>query len=144
MSDDKTKVSESVEATEDSPAPKEPKQTSAKSAGAKPTKAKIAHDSVVGAGDTDPIRYSSAKPTANRKVLTVLHLQRRLVAEGFHEANSSSGGHYDANTRRAVEQYQESLGAEATGVLTRDQFADLFEGDPNVTVEVDTPFDHTI
>lgn len=145
MSDDKTKVSEPVEAADvDSPTPKGPKQTSAKSAGAKPAKATIAHDAVVGAGDTDPIRYSSAKPSQNHKVLTVLHIQRRLVQEGFHEAEASGGGDYDIHTQRSVSQYQESIGAEPTGVLTRDQFAELFAEDPNVTVDIDTHFDHTI
>lgn len=144
MSDDKTKVSEPVEAAEvNSPTPKGPKQTSAKSAGAKPSKA-IAHDAVYGAGDTDTIRYSSAKPSQNHKVLTVLHIQRRMVQEGFHEAEASSGGDYDELTRRSVAQYQESIGAEPTGVLTRDEFAELFDGDPNVTVEIDTPFDHEV
>ena len=66
-----------------SPSPVEPKQTSAKSAGARPAKV-IAHDAVVGDGETDPVFYSKAKvpgPKENRKSLTVLHVQRRLTAE---------------------------------------------------------------
>lgn len=130
-----------------SPAPKEPKQTSAKSAGAKPAKAKIAHNAVVGAGDTDPVLYSKARVpgrTENRKSLTVLHIQRRLMDEGFPEAASAPGGQYEALTTRAVSQYQESIGAEPTGLLTREQFADLFEGDPNVEVMIDTHYDHAV
>lgn len=150
MSDDKTtsKISEPVEAADtDAPAPKEPKQTSAKSVGAKPAKAKIAHNAVVGAGDTDIVLYSKAHvpgPKENRKSLTVLHIQRRLMDEGFPEAASAPGGHYEALTTRAVSQYQEKLGAEPTGVLTREQFVNLFNDDPNVTVQVDTHFDHTV
>ncbi len=133
MTTKKTSVSSSDE---------EPKQASAKPAGAKPAARVIAHDSVVSGGDTDPIKYSSAKPSYQKRVLTVLHLQRRLAAEGFAEAASAPGGQYDELTKRAVAAYQKSLDAPATGVLTREQFADLFEGDPNVEVSIDTPADH--
>lgn len=153
MSDDKTpEISETEEPTATvsdpkpvSPAPKEPKQTSAKSVGAKPAKAKIAHNAVVGAGDTDPILYSKARvpgPRENRKSLTVLHIQRRLMDEGFAEAASAPGGNYEVLTTNAVRKYQTKLGAEPTGVLTREQFVGLFEGDPNVTLQLDTHYDH--
>ena len=153
MSDDKTpKLSEAAEsktAPTDlepvSPAPKEPKQASAKSVGAKPAKAKIAHDAVVGAGETDTVAYSKAKvpgPKDNRKSLTVLHIQRRLMAEGFAEAASAPGGAYDILTQRSVAQWQEREGYDVTGVLTRDQFDELFEGDPNVTIVQDSHEDH--
>jgi len=152
MSDKTPEISEPVKlkaevSVPDSPAPKEPKQTSAKSVGAKPAKAKIAHNAVVGAGDTDPVLYSKARvpgPRENRKSLTVLHIQRRLMDEGFNEAASAPGGHYEALTTSAVTKYQESIGAEATGVLTREQFADLFQDDPNVSVSIDTHEDHTV
>lgn len=127
-----------------SPEPKEPKQTSAKSAGAKPATRKIAPGQVVGSGETDPIKYSSAKPSWQRKVLTVLHVQRALAELGFSEASSSPGGTYDALTRSAVSKYQASLGEAETGVLTRDQFAALFEGDPNVDVAMDSHEDHAV
>lgn len=123
----------------------EPKRTSAKSAGAKPARRKIAHDAVVGGGDTDQVVYSKARvpgPTENRKSLTVLHIQRRLADEGYAEAASAPGGRYEALTTSAVRGYQKSLGEPATGLLTREQFADLFEGDPNVTVFIDTHEDH--
>lgn len=150
MSEDKsTKNSDAAKPTSAtvSPAPKEPKQDSAKPAGAKPAKAKIARDAVVGAGETDPVMYSKAKVpgrTEGRKSLTVLHIQRRLMDEGFAEAASAPGGQYEALTTRAVQAYQESIKAEPTGVLTRNQFAELFEGDPNVSVTIDTHFDHTV
>ena len=130
-----------------SPAPVEPKQTSAKSVGAKPITESVAPYAVIGTGDTDPIAYSKAKVpgrTESRKSLTVLHLQRRLAEEGFAEAASAPGGRYETLTTRAVSQYQESIKAEPTGVLTREQFAKLFEGDPNVTVAIDTHADHTV
>jgi hypothetical protein len=142
MSDDKTTEPEAKTSV---PSPdEEPKQASAKPAGAKPATRKIAPGSVVSGEDTDPIKYSSARPSYNKRVLTVLHLQRRLVEEGFVEAASAPGGHYETLTTRSVQQYQQSLDAEPTGVLTREQFAGLFEGDPNVTVSIDTPADHTV
>lgn len=149
MSDDKTPELSDAKASDTEPVSpaKEPKQSSAKTVGAKPATRKIAHDSVVGDGETDPIYYSKARPfgrAGNRKSLTVLHLQRRLTAEGFAEAQSAPGGAYEVLTTRAVTQYQESLGAEPTGVLTREQFDELFRDDPNVTVHQDSHEDHAV
>lgn len=148
MTDDKKLTAKAKPADTEpvSPSPVEPKQASAKSAGARPAKV-IAHDAVVGDGETDPIYYSKArKPgrTENRKSLTVLHIQRRLTAEGFAEAQSAPGGAFEVLTERAVSQWQEARGDEATGVLTREQFDALFEGDPNVEVIQDTHKDHDI
>lgn len=149
MSDSKTPTEPvevpSPETSVDSATVEEPKPSSAKKAGAKPTKRSIAPGAVVGGGPTDPVQYSKARipgPTEGRKSLTVLHLQRRLAEEGFSEAASAPGGRYEVLTQSAVSKYQESLGAEVTGVLTREQFADLFDGDPNVTVSIDTHADH--
>jgi len=142
MSDDKTTPETSV-----SPSNEEPKQTSAKSAGAKPAKRKIAHNAVVSGGDTDPIVYSKARkpsPTGNRKSLTVLHVQRALADLGYADAQSAPGGRWEALTERAVTLWQADRGDTVTGVLTREQFADLFEGDPNVDVTIDTAFDHEV
>jgi peptidoglycan hydrolase-like protein with peptidoglycan-binding domain len=144
MSDDKTPKVEPLDTSVSSP-DEEPKQTSAKSVGAKPAKRKIAHNAVVGGGETDPVLYSKARVpgrTENRKSLTVLHIQRRLTDEGFSDAQSAPGGRYEALTTRAVSLWQESRKEPATGVLTREQFADLFEGDPNVTVTIDSHEDH--
>lgn len=148
MTDDKKLTAKAKPADTEpvSPSPVEPKQTSAKSAGARPATV-IAHDAVVGDGETDPVYYSKAKvpgPKENRKSLTVLHVQRRLTAEGFAEAQSAPGGAYEVLTTRAVTQWQESRGEDATGVLTRDQFDALFEGDPNVTVHQDSHEDHAV
>lgn len=146
MSDDKTpKTSAAKPAPKTvSPEPEEPKQTSAKSAGAKPATREIAPGQVVGSGDTDTIRYSSAKPSSLKKVLTVLHVQRALAELGFSEAESAPGGQYEALTTSAVRKFQASRDEDETGLLTRDQFAYLFEGDPNVTVEMDTHEDHAV
>lgn len=102
----------------------------------------IQHNAVVGGGDTDAIKYSSAKPSHQKKVLTVLHVQRALMDRGYAEASSAPGGWYETLTTRAVQEYQRDRGEEPTGKITRDQFADLFEGDPNVTVSMDTHADH--
>ena len=130
-----------------SPVDEEPKQTGAESVGAKPATSKIAHDAVVGTGDTDAVYYSKARVpgrTEPRKSLTVLHIQRRLTDLGFDEAQSAPGGRFEALTTAAVRKYQDSRGDELTGVLTRQQFEDLFEGDPNVTVTLDTQEDHQV
>ena len=130
-----------------SPVDEEPKPTGAESVGAKPATGKIAHDAVVGTGDTDAVYYSKAKVpgrTEPRKSLTVLHVQRRLTDKGFHEAQSAPGGRFENLTTAAVRKYQDSRGDEITGVLTRQQFEDLFENDPNVTVTLDTTEDHQV
>lgn len=153
MTEDTSKAkasTNSVEAAEPatakpvSPEPKEPKATSAKSSGAKPAARVIAPGQVVGSGDTDPIKYSSAKPSYQKKVLTVLHVQRRLAEEGYAEAASAPGGQYETLTKRAVTAYQVARGEAQTGVLTRAQFEALFEGDPNVTLTMDTHEDHRV
>lgn len=145
MSEDKTTAkAEDKTKTSGSPDEQEPKQASAKPAGAKPAKA-IARNAVVSSGDTDPVLYSKAKVpgrTEGRKSLTVLHIQRRLMDEGYPEAASAPGGRYEELTTRAVAAYQRDRAEEPTGILTRAQFADLFEGDPNVTVTIDTVGDH--
>lgn len=119
----------------------------AKVAEAKPApeaapKRKIAHNAVVGGGETDPIKYSSAKPSHQKKVLTVLHLQRALMDRGYAEASSAPGGWYEVLTTRAVQAYQRDRGEEPTGKITRAQFEDLFVDDPNVTLSMDTHADH--
>ncbi len=91
--------------------------------------------------------YSRARvpgPTENRKSVTVLHIQRRLAEEGYAEAASAPGGRYEALTLAAVSKYQADRKEPVTGTLTRDQFAALFEGDPNVTATVDSHEDHAV
>ena len=83
-----------------------------------------------------------------------LQLARVMVQIGVHEAFQRAlaelgfpigapTGRYDNTTRDAVISYQASLGGVATGLLSRDQFSALFEGDPNVTVFIDTHVDNT-
>ena len=127
------------------PAPKEPKQTRAKSAGAKPAAAPVAPYAVVGAGPTDSVAYSAAKPptkTGSRKSLTVHHLQRRLKELGYDVAYADRDGTYGTLTEEGVKAWQKDNGHEATGLLTREQFAAVFDGDVNVTVTIDTHKDH--
>ena len=128
-----------------SPAPKEPKTTSAKPSGAKPETARVAPYAVFGTGDTDPISYSLVRPPRRgegRKSLSVLHTQRRLQELGFPEGISDVGGHYGKLTGNAVRAYQASVNHPETGLLTREEFATIFQNDVNVTVSVDTPADH--
>lgn len=149
MTDKKTpKISEpdSAPAEAVTPAPKEPKETGAKSPSAKPAASNIARHAVVGAGDTDTVIYSKARTPRlgeSRKSLTVLHVQRRLAEEGFSEAASAPGGRYDSLTASAVSRYQESTGGTPTGILTRAEFTALFKGDHNVTVSIDTHEDNS-
>lgn len=100
---------------------------------------------VFGNGETDEILYSKARvpgPTESRKSVTVLHIQRRLEELGYSEAEVAPGGRYETLTELAVKRYQGDNGADATGTLTREQFVTLFDGDPNVTVSLDTIADH--
>ncbi|UDL15832.1 hypothetical protein QEH42_gp126 [Microbacterium phage Pumpernickel] len=126
--------------------PKEPKQTRAKSAGAKPATAPVAPYAVVGSDPTDSVAYSAAKPPSrngSRKSLTVHHLQRRLKELGHTDAYADRDGAYGTLTEASVKAWQEEQGYEATGLLTREQFAEVFDGDVNVTVVQDTIADHS-
>lgn len=134
-----------------SPEAVEPKQTkdaakpAPKPVGAKPA-AKPAprrKDSVVGSGDTDPVAYSMARPprpTEGRKSLTVLHIQRRLAEEGIPVIAPT--GRYENTTTEAVKAYQVREGGKPTGLLTREEFRTLFDGDPNVTAVIDSHLDN--
>jgi|SRR6187431_1323444 len=128
------------------PAPsKEPKQTRAKSAGAKPETAPVAPYAVFGGGTTDPVLYSRTRPPKRgegRNVLSVVQLQRKLQELGHNDARADKGGYYGAGVTRAVAAWQASKDHAVTGVLTREEFAELWEGDVNVDALVDTPADH--
>ena len=141
MSDDKPVEPEAVEeptapleepvSPEPAPEPKKPRR--------KPKRAPYA---VVGDGPTDVVLYSRARiPSAveGRKSLTVLHIQRALRELGI---PAGTGGRWTSVTTGAVSQYQTAHGDAPTGVLTRAQFAALFDDDPNVTVSIDTHADH--
>lgn len=89
---------------------------------------------VVGGDETDPVYESKLVADPNkRKSLTVHHVQRRLVDVGYHEAAAGIDGQYDVHTQRAFEAWQSDNGFDP-GPATFDQFQELFNGDPNVTV----------
>ncbi len=147
MSDNETPARDDTAPTETvaSAPTKEPKAASAKPSGAKPEPRRVAPYAVFGGGATDTVSYSAVhppKPSGSRKVLSVLHTQRRLAEAGFLEAQSDKGGFYGALTTSAVGQYQESLKHPVTGKLTREEFTALFEGDVNTTAVVDTESDN--
>jgi len=95
---------------------------------------------VVGRGETDQVLYSRAVPlerAKTRKSLTIHHLQRRLAELGYPEAGADLDGRWGALTGRAVEAWQADAGHEVTGDLTKEQFAEIFSDDINVTVVLD-------
>lgn len=95
---------------------------------------------VVSGGKTDEVRHSVAvyKNTKSRKSLTVHHLQRRLTELGYGEAGADLDGLYGDLTALAVTQWQKDNGHEETGAVSREEFAEIFDGDVNVTVLLDT------
>lgn len=116
----------------DKPTPK------AKPKAAAPKPRKALKDAVVGTGDTDPVIYARVAAETRgrtRKSLTVHHLQRRLAWLGYAEAASDLDGQYGALTARSVAAWQADNGHDSTGDLTFEQFAEVFEGDPNVSVQ---------
>jgi len=128
------------------PAPetKEPKQESvAPAAKAEPAAASTTPYAAVSGNGADTIYYSAAKPAGRngpRRSLTVYQVQRRLYELGFVEGYSET--RYGVLTLRSVSQWQSDKGYETTGVLTREQFTELFKGDVNVDAVVDTPTDN--
>jgi len=128
------------------PAPetKEPRQESvAPAAKAEPAAATPTPYAAVSGKGADPIVYSQAKPSGKngpRRSLTVYHVQRRLYEAGFRDGYSEVP--YGKLTLHSVKEWQESKGHNPTGVLTRHEFRELFEGDYNVELTVDSPSDH--
>lgn len=121
--------------TADIPSPKSTTRARKKSTPSKGDPSKPGQ--AVSGAPRDPVVFSRAVPESEaktRKSLTVHHLQRRLTDLGYVEANSDINGRYGALTARSVEQWQADHGYESTGRLTPEQFAELFKGDPNVTV----------
>ena len=124
---------------------KEPTQDAEPAASAKPAVVPSAPNAAVSGAAVDPILYSRAVPTPKggpRKSMTVYHVARRLYEHGHTEAWSENI--YGNLTRASVSAWQTARGDEATGILTRQQFLDLFEGDPNVDATVDTIADHPV
>lgn len=93
--------------------------------------------SVYGGGSTDEVLYSRVRDhTRTRKSLTIKQLQRKLGELGHGEATADLDGHYGALTAYSVEEWQKSLGHEV-GPMTAEEFAEIFKGDPNVSVTID-------
>lgn len=127
-------------------ADKEPTQESVDpAASAEPAVVSSTPNAAVSGAAVDPILYSRAVPTPKngpRKSLTVYHIARRLYEHGHTEAWSETI--YGPLTRSSVAAWQLDRGDEPTGILTRAQFRDLFKGDPNVNVQIDTIADHPL
>lgn len=112
-----------------------PAPAKAKAKTASPVKS--APGQVVGKGATDEVFTSRFDPASRLKSLSVKHLQRRLADLGYPEASADLDGRYGALTVSSVSKWQEDNGYEV-GAITGEQAHELFDGDPNVTVVVDT------
>lgn len=129
------------EATPEIPAPVVAKNSVSTDPDA-PAKKKRAHKSapgqVVGKDKTDTVAVSRLVFGARaRKSLSVHHLQRRLNDLGYPEAYADQDGWAGPLTERSVSQWQKDNGY-PVGKITGAQATALFEGDPNVTVLLDT------
>lgn len=89
--------------------------------------------------DTDKIYLSQCiyNNKANRKSLTVHHIQRRLKEWGFKTAFTDKDGFYGDKTKKSVAEFQEFIGVEVTGIVDAETLTRIFEGDTNVTVVID-------
>lgn len=97
-----------------------------------------ARNAVVGSGATDPVKLSRLVGAGKtRKSLSVKHLQRRLSELGHTEAGADMQGSLGALTAHALGEWQSANGFSVADV-TAEQLALIFEGDHNVTVEIDT------
>lgn len=93
---------------------------------------------VVSGTGTDDVRLDMCvyKNPATRKSLSVHHLQRRLLACGFHEAGTDKDGWFADSTKLAVEQYQAANNRAVTGVVDADMLLALFADEPFINVIV--------
>lgn len=89
--------------------------------------------------DTDKVYLSQCvyNNKANRKSLTIHHIQRRLKEWGFKTAFTDKDGFYGDKTKKSVAEFQEFIGIEATGIINAETLTRIFEGDTNVTVVID-------
>lgn len=85
-------------------------------------------------GDKDDVYLSNCivKNPANRKSLTIHHLQRRLWELGFTSAADDKDGYYGDLTIDSVMAFQEANGLEGTGIVDQETFLAIFENDPIV------------
>ncbi len=107
---------------------------------AAPGPVKSPSGAVIGKADTDEVLASRLGSDA-RKSLSIYHLQRRLRDLGYSEAAAEfeiEPGKNGALTRNSVSKWQEDNDF-PVGALTHGQIRALFDGDPNVTVVLDTP-----
>lgn len=93
---------------------------------------------VVGTGVVDDVILSSCvyKNDLNRRSLTVFHVQRRLIELGLLEDGSVKAGYYGDLTKAAVLKFQEANSIAGDGLMNADTFVALFDGDPNVRVNL--------
>jgi peptidoglycan hydrolase-like protein with peptidoglycan-binding domain len=89
-------------------------------------------------GDRDDIylEHCIVKNAANRKSLTVHHLQRRLYELGYKSASKDRDGYYGNNTIEAVAAWQAASNIEATGVIDAESFKKIFTGDNIVVAHI--------
>lgn len=138
--------SEAVEPAE-SAAPAEAKNSvspaPAPAASKTPTKPKVVKSEkkyVVSGNYTDEVLASRLIPDGSKKKsLSVVHLQRRLRDLGFTEGYyGDRDGQLGVPTLRSIAAWQ-TANKLPEGNLTHEQIEALFDGDPNVTVVLDTP-----
>jgi hypothetical protein len=95
---------------------------------------------VVGNGDTDEVHLASVvyKNKYARKVLTIHHLQRRLMELGYTDGYyGDKDGYYGDPTKNSVAAFQKDRNLGDNGLMDPDTFSAIFDGDPNVTVILD-------
>lgn len=93
---------------------------------------------VVGSGEVDDVILSSCvyKNDANRRSLTVYHVQRRLIELELLKDGLVKAGYYGDLTKQAVAVFQANNGIPGDGLMDAVTFAALFEGDPSVRVSL--------
>jgi len=91
---------------------------------------------VVGTGVVDDVILSSCvyKNDANRRSLTVYHVQRRLIELELLQDGLVKAGYYGDLTKQAVAVFQSNNGIVGDGLMNAETFTALFDGDPNVKV----------
>jgi peptidoglycan hydrolase-like protein with peptidoglycan-binding domain len=91
---------------------------------------------VVGTGVVDDVVLSSCvyKNDANRRSLTVYHVQRKLIELELLQDGLVKAGYYGDLTKQAVAVFQANNNIVGDGLMNADTFTALFEGDPNVRV----------
>jgi hypothetical protein len=91
---------------------------------------------VVGTGVVDDVVLSSCvyKNDANRRSLTVYHVQRRLIELDLLQDGLVKAGYYGDLTKQAVAAFQAANSIVGDGLMNAETFTALFEGDPNVRI----------